>query len=155
MSTHNDITEFSLLISPMFAELAEQCDTSITRVAMAFKQVQGQMTTVAGLRELGGITLALLPHYANELPLMDVVTPEAMEHRATAFDSAIISTKATAGYNIEQDELVFVDPEDANIIVWMRHLSNCSVVTVGTLAQYMAVVELLLASEGRGTIKLH
>lgn len=155
MSNYMNLNEFGLLVSPMFEELAAQCESSITKVAQTYKLVRGEVAPDDKLGELHNTVLALLPNYANELPLLDVVTSEAMETRYTAFDSAIMSSRLSCGTTTDEWEMIIIDPANANNILWVRHYDHYSVIVVATLAQHMEAVELLIASEGQGTIKLH
>ena len=155
----NDAMEMAVLTGPLFTELREYVDKrGVTALAMLSAGVSGTAVTTADMPNVTNVATVLLQgKELGVLPVLEVLTPDQMDSRITAGESAYIGSHLTMGVSSEGDEVIIIDHDNPSISLWIVHAETCSLLLLTTFAQLRELVELVVLAEaqGSGVVTVH
>ena len=145
----NNAMEMAVLTGPLFTELREYIDKrGVTALAMLSAGVSGTAVTTADMPNVTNVAAVLLQgKELGVLPVLEVLTPDQMDSRITAGESAYIGSHLTMGVSAEGDEVIIIDPDNPSISLWICHADTCSLLLLTTFAQLRELVELVVLAD--------
>ena len=155
----NSAMEMAVLSGPLFAELREYIDKrGVTALAMLSAGIRSTAVTTADMPNVTNVATVLLQgKELGVLPVVEVLTPDQMDDRITAGESAYIGSHLTMGVSSEGDEVIIIDPDNPSISLWIVHAETCSLLLLTTFAQLRELVELAILEDvqGSGVVTVH